>query len=172
MLSSKATGPNYVRNRATAYECVRGVFISMVTVAVLLLALSYFLNQMLSVYCVALMKRAHTFYSLWRNGRDGLISIAWDGDSGLWFPGLEHVQHFPLFFPALQTEMGCCLCADEYTPQSLWQFIPFSLLLSHTLYPSLSPLFPSALHCIFLPQSVERFKTFIVLCMGQAVQAL
>lgn len=64
MLSSKATGPNYVRNGATVYECVRGVFIAMVTVAVLLLALSYFLNQMLSVYCAALMKRAHTFYSV------------------------------------------------------------------------------------------------------------
>lgn len=87
------------RAAAAAAECRQG-FIFTATVAILSLALSYFLYQMLSVYCAALMKRARTFLVCLKEGRDGLISMASDGDSGLWFSSLEHVQHFSTFFSA------------------------------------------------------------------------
>lgn len=61
--------------------CLQG-FIFTATVAIVCLALSYFLKQMLSVCCAALTERARTSLVCLKERRDGLILTGSDGDGG------------------------------------------------------------------------------------------
>lgn len=146
MLSSKATGPNYCQKQSdSVWMCPQGFYFYGHRCRPPSCFVLLFEPDAISVLCSTDEESPYLLLCLKERQRwIDIDSLRWRLRSVVSRVGT--CPTFSTFFPALQTEMGCCLCADEYTPQSLWQFIPFSLLLSHTLYPSLSSLFPSALH--------------------------
>lgn len=127
--------------------CRQG-FIFTATVAILSLALSYFLYQMLSVHCAALMKRARTILVCLKEGRDGLISMASDGDSGfVGFPAWNTSNIFP-HFSSLRTEWDAAAVLMNTSTKSLTVnlfFLYLCLSFCTCMTVLLSPL-PSVLH--------------------------
>lgn len=96
-----------------------------------------------------------------KEGRDRLILITSDGDFGLWFPGWKMSNIFHFSCPT--DRKGCCLCIDEYTPQSLWQLIRFFFTFVFPLAPFItSSLFGRLCSAdwTFSPKSVNKMMNF------------